>query len=161
MERHNSGLARNQYSVSPIQTLLDRLDNVRPTGDGYRANCPAVKHRSKGCLSVCERDDGTVLINCFAGCKPLAVLDAVGMEMKDLFPQPIGDLSPMQRRERLRFAQIAKWKAALSMLEREFSVLEIAHHQLASGHPLNETDFERVQLAGKRILGAKAVLCDR
>ena len=144
-----------------MQALLERLDDVRPTGDGFRANCPAGNHRSKGCLSVAERDDGAVLINCFAGCTPLAVLDAIGLEMRDLFPQPIGELSPMQRRERLRFAQTANWKAALSVLEQEFSVLEIAHHQLASGQPLNETDFERVQLAGKRILGAKAVLCDR
>jgi hypothetical protein len=161
MQRHDPALTRKLYSVSPIQTILDRLDNVRQLRDGYRASCPAHEGKSQDSLWISERDDGSIGLHCFGACDAVAVLHAIGLELKDLYPHPIGELSPLRRRERQQFGQISKWKAALSVLERECDVLTIAHHQLASGTPLQKADIERFQLAGERIRGAKAVLCDR
>ena len=80
-------------SYSPLNTVLDRLDRLKITGPGtWAASCPTANHkhgdRSRG-LSVREGDDGRVLIHCFAGCSPAEVVNAMGLELVDLFPQRV------------------------------------------------------------------------
>ncbi len=66
-----------------VEVLLDRLDGVRPKGpDSWMARCPAHPDRNPS-LSVSVKD-GRVLVHCFAGCAPEAVLGAVGLTWKDL-----------------------------------------------------------------------------
>jgi putative DNA primase/helicase len=66
-----------------VRVLLDRLDGVRPKGpDSWMARCPAHPDRNPS-LSVSVKD-GRVLVHCFAGCAPEAVLEAVGLTWKDL-----------------------------------------------------------------------------
>lgn len=52
------------------------------------ACCPAHEDKNPS-LSVKENDHGDVLLNCFAGCKPQAVVSAIGLEMKDLYSMPL------------------------------------------------------------------------
>jgi len=66
-----------------IEELLERLDGVRRQGDGYIARCPAHEDKNPS-LSLTERD-GKILLHCFAGCPPEAIVSALGLEMKDLF----------------------------------------------------------------------------
>lgn len=68
-----------------VDSLLSKLDKVKPRGrNNWQACCPA--HADKGpSLSVRELDDGRVLVHCFAGCSIHEILQAVGMEMGDLF----------------------------------------------------------------------------
>lgn len=63
--------------------LLGRLRNVTQAGDGWKACCPAHENRNPS-LSISEASD-RVLIRCFAGCSPQAVVEAVGMSISDLF----------------------------------------------------------------------------
>ncbi|MCL5103010.1 MAG: phage/plasmid primase, P4 family [Armatimonadetes bacterium] len=65
---------------------MSKLKGVRKQGSGYMARCPAHedKHAS---LSLNEGDDGKCLIYCHAGCAPAAVLAAMGLELKDLYPR--------------------------------------------------------------------------
>jgi putative DNA primase/helicase len=80
----------NQYhriTLSPvednIEVLLDRLEGVRPQGpNSWTARCPAHPDRNPS-LSVSVKD-GRVLVHCFAGCAPEAVLGAVGLTWRDL-----------------------------------------------------------------------------
>jgi putative DNA primase/helicase len=66
-----------------VEVLLGRLEGVRPQGpNSWTARCPAHPDRNPS-LSVALRD-GRVLIHCFAGCAPEAVLEAVGLTWKDL-----------------------------------------------------------------------------
>jgi len=66
-----------------VEVLLDRLDGVRPKGpDSWMARCPAHPDRNPS-LSVSVKD-GRVLVHCFAGCHPDAVLAAVGLTWRDL-----------------------------------------------------------------------------
>src|SRR5262245_52731338 len=75
-------------------TLLDRLEGVRQTGPGrWIARCPAHEDRSPS-LSIREVEDGRVLIHDFAGCETLSVLHAVGLELADLFPEPLERRKP-------------------------------------------------------------------
>lgn len=70
-----------------VEALLARLDRVRRVGHGkWVARCPA--HADRGpSLSIAEGDDGRVLIHCFAGCTPLAVLEVAGLDFAALFPE--------------------------------------------------------------------------
>lgn len=75
--------------MSPATTLLDRLDGVRQSGPGrWLARCPAHEDRSPS-LSIRELDDGRVLLHDFGGCDTEAVLDALGLELQALFPDPL------------------------------------------------------------------------
>ena len=64
-------------------TLIDRLEGVKASGpDKWMAKCPA--HADRG-PSLSVRDKGEkLLIHCFAGCQPLDVVHAVGLELHDL-----------------------------------------------------------------------------
>jgi len=78
-------------TVDPINNILDRLDLVKESSNGrWRAKCPS--HSSdrsrKRTLSVgTTLDTGAVLLHCFAGCSAEEVCNAVGLELRDLFPR--------------------------------------------------------------------------
>jgi putative DNA primase/helicase len=66
-----------------VDILLGRLEGVRPLGPhSWMARCPAHEDRDPS-LSVSVKE-GRVLLHCFAGCAPEAVLEAVGLTWKDL-----------------------------------------------------------------------------
>jgi len=68
-----------------LASILDRLECVRKSGPGYLARCPSHEDRTAS-LSIGEGDDGTILLNCFAGCTMEAVCDALNLKPTDLFP---------------------------------------------------------------------------
>lgn len=70
---------------SPTDRVLDLLEQVHPSGDGWKARCPAHDDTNPS-LAVSEGDDGRCLLHCFAGCSVDAVVDALGLTMPDLFP---------------------------------------------------------------------------
>ena len=160
----NRGANQNNFnsSISPLDLLLSRLDNVKPAGQGYRACCPAHESKSRSTLCIKQGDDGRVLLHCFGGCSVLEVVHNLGLELKDLFERPV--VSNMTVEEKLRIRQLAKerqWKVALESLPLEIAIVEIAAVHLSKGEPLNERDHLRLELAGKRITSAKAVICGR
>jgi len=78
----------NQNNLSNhLQEIIDRLHNPKYIGSGrYMAKCPAHDDKEAS-LSVTTGDDDRVLMKCFAGCSTEDVVKAIGLEMKDLFPQ--------------------------------------------------------------------------
>lgn len=66
-----------------LEEFLDKLDGARPSGNGYKARCPAHDDREAS-LGVTEADNG-ILLKCYAGCDTADVLSAMGLEFKDLF----------------------------------------------------------------------------
>jgi putative DNA primase/helicase len=73
-------------TVTPIETLLGRLPDARKSGNGWSARCPAHEDR-KASLSVSETDDGIVLLKCHAGCDTDQIVEAIGLKLRDLFPE--------------------------------------------------------------------------
>ena len=66
--------------------VLAAFSGVRKTGPGWTARCPAHEdHRAS--LSIGRGDDGRWLLKCHAGCGVDAILAAVNLELRDLFPQ--------------------------------------------------------------------------
>ena len=65
-------------------TLLSRLDGVKPTGPGkWMARSPCRKDRTPS-LSVRELEDGRTLLHDFGGASVEEVLTAVGLTFSDL-----------------------------------------------------------------------------
>ena len=69
-----------------LAALLSTLRNVRKVRDGSSALCPSHDDRENS-LHVAESETGSILLHCFAGCTPEAIVQALGIEMRDLFPE--------------------------------------------------------------------------
>lgn len=66
------------------ERVLAQLDGVASTGAcTWKARCPAHDDRNPS-LSISDAGD-RVLLHCFAGCTPTAVMQAIGIPMRDLF----------------------------------------------------------------------------
>ncbi|MDA7514307.1 CHC2 zinc finger domain-containing protein [bacterium] len=69
-----------------VNKILERLETHRKTSENqWVAVCPAHSDRSPS-LHVKEKEDGRILIHCKAGCGANEVLDALGLNYSDLFP---------------------------------------------------------------------------
>jgi hypothetical protein len=71
--------------MRPLDRVLGKLEHVKRSGKGHAARCPAHEDREAS-LSIRDGDDGRVLLKCFAGCSTEAIVGALGLEMRDLFP---------------------------------------------------------------------------
>ena len=74
-----------------LDEFLTRLDGVKKTGPTqYMACCPvksAHKHGDRApSLSVGKGNNGSIVFYCQGGCSQESVLQALGLSMKDLFP---------------------------------------------------------------------------
>lgn len=70
-----------------VNELLDRLVEVRPTGSGWAALCPA-HDDTIASLTIAEGTEQPVVLHCHAGCTPDAVMKALGLDLGDLNGQP-------------------------------------------------------------------------
>lgn len=151
--------AKGSHShVSPTNRFLSLLKNVHSNGTGWRADCPNGHDKARGSLSITEADDGRVLLTCFACHDTLGILASIGLELADLFHKPIKDPSPEARKAAHEAHKRAGWNAALGVLAREATVVEIAAHDLAGHKALSEADHTRLLLACERVHGAREVL---
>ena len=72
-----------------ISQILGQLANVRKSGSGWTALCPAHEDK-RNSLSITEGSDSRILVKCFAGCI-FGDLAAKGWNLSDLFPQSNGN----------------------------------------------------------------------
>jgi hypothetical protein len=72
--------------MTPLNHFLSKLPDSKPTGAGkWKALCPAHDDHQPS-LSICNGDDGRVLVHCHAGCEVEAIAAAIGLTMADLMP---------------------------------------------------------------------------
>ena len=137
-----------------MNNFLDRLDVVRDKGDGqYMCRCPGPMHSNADrnpSLSVKITPDGTTLLHCFSGCTPLEVCHAVGLELKDLYPDG-GQASAGKMRQRINPRDV------LNSIEHEVLVVWVAAQRTLGGE-LTEGDLERLTDAARRIGKAREVI---
>jgi hypothetical protein len=131
--------------------LLGRLQGVRASGPArWMARCPAHEDRSPS-LSIRETGDGTVLVNCFAGCTADAVVAAVGLQLRDLYPDRPGEH---------RHPPSALPRAAPDIhccLATEGLILAVAASDIAEGRTLTRQDADRIASAAGRVRAAWVV----
>ncbi len=135
---------------APIETLLARLDAVKPQGQNkWLARCPAHddKHPS---LSLKEGNDDVVLLKCWGGCNASEIVGAVGLELSDLFPKrETFDHSKPQRLDK------KPWSATdvLRALTHEVTIVAVCAGQLKNAG-LSPEDAARLTLAIQRLFAA-------
>lgn len=133
-------------SRNPIDAILSLLDKVKATGSGkWIACCPAHEDKSPS-LAIKEAEDGRVLLHCFGGCDVLAVMAAIGMDVKDLFPKRENHLKPIR--------QPFSAADALRCISRESLLIAIVAADLKHGLDISDEDLERVWKASDRIRAA-------
>ncbi|MHC8329158.1 CHC2 zinc finger domain-containing protein [Pseudomonas sp. LB1P83] len=123
----------------PLGVVLSRMKGVKQHGDSFMAVCPAHQDKSPS-LSLSRGGDGRALVHCFAGCDPHDVLAAVGLEMRDLFPE---NMSQDQRREFRRIKLEGE-------RDSERLILDIAKAEAEAG-PMSEKNTARLALAHERV----------
>jgi len=140
---------------TPLQRLLSRLEQVRQKGsNNWIACCPGHTDRSPS-LSIKQAGD-RVLIHCFAGCEPGAVLSAVGLTLADLFDQPtVSHHPPLENFLRRRNNQA---REALVALSHETRVLRNLAEQIYAGFNLDPAERERLKLVMDRINTARRLV---
>ena len=136
----------------PIETLIARLDLARETGRGkWVARCPAHDDRSPS-LAIRETTDGTILLRCFAGCAAFEVVNAIGLELSDLFPkQENFDHSQPGKPQRKPFHAADVLRAVL----HEITVIGVCGGKLRH-EGLTPEDAARLSLALQRVFYASA-----
>lgn len=66
-----------------VQELLQKLEHAKKSGSGWTARCPGHEDKENS-LSVTDKD-GKILLHCFAGCPVEQIVQALGIETKELF----------------------------------------------------------------------------
>tara|TARA_Y100000588_G_C13829690_1_gene743033 strand:- start:215 stop:487 length:273 start_codon:yes stop_codon:yes gene_type:complete len=87
-----------------------------------------------------------VLVHCFAGCGAADVVESVGLELSSLFPDT-HDWKGQRRRR-------VDYKALVTLLQHEITVLIIAAQKVRAGEVLSEDDqatLDRVQKSLERL----------
>ena len=86
---HTPG-AKEQHSCNGagmnISQILAQLANVRKSGRGWTARCPAHEDK-RNSLSITEGSDSRILVKCFANCTFEGICAAKGWKPSDLFAQ--------------------------------------------------------------------------
>lgn len=149
-----------QSGLPPLTNILNRLEGVSKTPNGYVARCPAHNDRSPS-LSLSEADNGKILVHCFAGCPVLDVLGAIQLELADLFPRrQESNTGSHSRGITNRWSIGAELRAAINVLALESEILLIGGRKSIAG-TITFDDLERIALAVSRIFDARAVLNGR
>ena len=127
-----------------IDTLLNALDKVRPTGyKKWMAKCSVHEDKTPS-LAIKLLDDGRILLHCFGcGAGAIEIINALGIDQNILFP-PDGTIA---KRERVPFPASDILKSLLF----EATVLCVAASDMTNGVPVSKTDWERIELARDRI----------
>ncbi len=135
-------------STAPMDRLLLRLSGVKQTGPGrYIARCPAHPDRHPS-LNVREKEDGTLLLQCRAGCGAADVMAAAGLTLAALFPGKPYNRAPLGPRERWIPGDV--WQCVAFGAE----IAAVAAAEIALGNPLSPDDAARVALAADRLAAA-------
>lgn len=109
--------------MRPIDRVLEKFagQSVVRSGDSgkqWAAICPAHDDRERS-LSIGVGDDDKVVLICYAGCTAAQVIERVGLEWKDLFPEPdVPTLAQLAALKRLPVEWLAR-ECGLRDLDRE------------------------------------------
>lgn len=129
----------------PLHDLLNTLQQVKKTGPSrYIALCPAHQDKRPS-LTITEKDDGVVLIKCWAGCGAAEILSAVGLDYAALYPTRTDDHRGKPQRR--------PWNPAdlLQIMAHEALIVAIGASRHANGHAPSDADRQRILTASARL----------
>jgi len=135
--------------MTPVENLLHRLDKLKGRNGSWTARCPAHEDRGPS-LSITEKEDGRILLHCHAGCDVFQVVQAVGLDLSDLFPPDDKRKDyPVTGKPSLKPAFYAS--DLMRIIGFEALVVQIVAFDIAKGKTISTETRERMQLAHERI----------
>lgn len=133
--------------------FIAQLTKVKRTGrESWVACCPAHEDKNPS-MTVTEKDDGRVLIHCFAGCSVDSILGAVGMTFSDIYPEREADPYQPNKPERMPFNP----RDVLAAVSTESLIVALSGAQVANGEPLDDVNRKRLMLAVERLQDAARI----
>lgn len=133
-----------------IGNFLNKLEKVRGSKGRWTACCPAHVDRSPS-LAITETDDGRILLKCFAGCSAQQVVEAVGMDLTDLFPND-NNLSSLKEKHFNKPVRRPFYASdLLKIIQFEALITSIAAFDLSQGREVSTEDRKRLKTALSRI----------
>lgn len=138
-----------------IEKIIEKLDGVKNIGSNrYKAKCPAHDDKDPS-LVLTETSDGRILLHCFAGCPPINVLHAIGLEMTDLFPNGcLGELKGWEQLTREREARQQTKKQ--ESLDEDRIFIAVCDGARKNGQRLTQKEMQQERQAYLRIRNANA-----
>ena len=131
-----------------LNQILNMLDKVSQSGERYKALCPAHDDKRPS-LSITEKDN-KILLKCWSGCTNEEITSALGIGLKDLFPD--SNLSPIERKQYHKQKTRAQY---LDLYETESLVLDQFEYSREKGETLSKKDQVREKTAIRRISALK------
>lgn len=128
--------------MTPYENVSSRLSFTSRN----MARCPAHQDRNAS-LSVTEFKDGKVGLHCFAGCTTGEVCQAIGLSIRDLFP----DSPERPRNKTVRRSINISTVEAMAFISHEADILAIVGNDIKCGRKPSDADINRAVLAAERI----------
>lgn len=127
-----------------VYNLLGKLQRVKESGrDSWQACCPAHDDKSPS-LKIDVKND-KILIKCWTGCSTQEILNAVGMDFEDIFPD-----KPMYHRSSGQKPMLSS-ADALRVIKYEAAIIMMYGQDLRAGKTPSEEDHNRFVTAVQRV----------
>ena len=127
-----------------IENVLSRLQKVKSTGRGrWMCACPAHDDKSPS-MHILMEDDGKILINCKAGCGTYEILQSIGLDWEDVFPE-----KPTHHRQKPR-KQVLYASEALELLRYEARIVLASAYAMRRGDMTGQ-DLDRLEVSMQQI----------
>src|SRR5829696_3992294 len=84
----------------PIDKILEQLEDYTERGDEIRARCPAHNGTSEDSLSIKEAENSDVLLHCHAECENEDIVEALDLDLADLFSKNGRASKPLTKKAR-------------------------------------------------------------
>src|SRR5215207_3762471 len=84
----------------PIDKVLERLEDYTERGNEIRARCPAHNGTSEDSLSIREAENRNVLLHCHAECENGDIVEALDLDLADLFSKNGKASKPLSKEAR-------------------------------------------------------------
>lgn len=130
-----------------IKDFLARLCDVYPTSQGWNAQCPAHEDKTPS-LSVAAGDQGGIIVHCHAGCSAEAVVNALGLTLRDLAPEALQRPQTSPTPPPIAVSMVQQMHAALTQEERT---------NLCQARMLTDQVIDRYRLGSRALHGERRI----
>ena len=128
-----------------VNKILSLLSKVKSTGNNtWMACCPAHDDKSPS-MTISDYSDN-ILIHCFSGCTPIDILESIGLDFSDLFPDK-------NYTEKSKGAVFNAYDV-LEALSTETSIVYITASKMFDTKEISNEDWLRLKVSVQRINAA-------
>jgi hypothetical protein len=147
--RENNSSNSNATGCADVYQILNRIEKPFKSGpDSWRTDCWLCGGHSRK-VSIRLRDDGRITIHCFGGCDAVDLLQALNLNLSDLYPDTTRtEYKPIRSGER--------WipRDVIGAISSELLIVVCAAASMNADRPLPDDDKARLMLAANRIYAA-------